>query len=648
MLRAIHNVSQTWLVKILMLFLVGTFAIWGVGDIFRGNPMQRTIACIGGFYVPFNFFFNSGAAICTGERITVQALEEEFQRNYDTLRRQSGMEINRNLARKLGLMNKTLDALIMQILFDREVTGFGLKYHSDFILRQIAGMPELLTADGKFNEENFRRAVNDMHMTEAGFIDHARRTMQRETFIAALSDGAAPPAAYMQQLLEAEGQERTTQILRLAHNSIPAPPVPGEAEIGKFHESHADSFKTPERRSIGILKILLEDVAQNTVISDHDLASAFAKRQDEFARPERRDLLQTVMSSEAEAKKLAQAAAAGKSLKRAAEKMQKPVITLEDQTEQNILPALFANVFAADAGAVIGPVKSDFGWHVIQLTKIKPPVKPVLDKIKAQLRGKLQMERAAEEIQTLANKIDDDLAGGKSLDDIAQSRQLRAVQFGAIDATGKTEDGKESGLPAPDLTLKNAFALNEGESSSLLDDSKGNFFVVHVDKIIPAHVPPVAAVKNRVAEAWRADRQTQAAAAMAEEIAAVWRQKPGDFAGLGKRRGVTVMAGEPVSLLGEFNKNLPSSMREQIFDLKSGEIAIGADEGAHYIGRLSGRKPVDPAKHQGMQETLKKNVPKEWKDDLLKQYENVLKQRFSVRINQVALDEFLSRTGGEE
>ena len=44
MLQTMRNLTQSWVFKGLMLILVISFGIWGIGDIFRGNPMQRIVA----------------------------------------------------------------------------------------------------------------------------------------------------------------------------------------------------------------------------------------------------------------------------------------------------------------------------------------------------------------------------------------------------------------------------------------------------------------------------------------------------------------------------------------------------------------------------------------------------------------------------
>ena len=644
MLRAMRGAAQTWAIKLLLVFLVVSFAIWGVGDMFRGNPQQRLVACVGGFYLPFSFMFGSTAAICTGKRITVQTLQTEFQRTYQTERKKLGPDFTQKIARQLGYLDRALRGLTEHILFDRTVAENEILFDDALVLREIGNSSNLHTADGQFDTVAFRNAIKKLGMTEREFIDYAREGVQRDILLATLAGIATPPKIATEQILAAHGQERQLQALRLAHEALPVPAAPSEEELNKYYAGHAGQFTAPEYRSVSILKMQIDEISKNTVIPDQDIAAAFEKRRDEFALPERRDLLQIIVPDEAKANAVASAAKASKNLQQTAAGLHLKPSPMDDQTEQNILPSLYTNVFTADTGAIIGPVKTDFGWHVLQLTKIKTATQPVLDDVKDKLRTKLQQEHAADDIQNLANKVDDDLAGGSSLDEIAETYKFKIVKFPAIDAAGNTEEGKSAKMPMPDVTLKNAFGLNEGESSSLIDDHMGNYMVLHVDKIMPSHVRDIATIKDKVAAAWRADQQTQAAAAEAAKHAELWRQNPGAYDNLAKQRGMSIVTVQPVSLLAGFDKSLPRTMQEEIFALKPGAVTVGADAEAHYLVRLVDYKAFDAAKNIAAQTSLKSKLSLKWKEGLFDQYEVALQKDMPVHVNRAVLDELRALT----
>ncbi|MGB4101219.1 MAG: peptidyl-prolyl cis-trans isomerase [Alphaproteobacteria bacterium] len=639
MLRAMRGAAQTWVIKLLLIFLIISFAVWGVGDMFRGNPQQRVVACIGGFYIPFKIFFGSTGSICTGKSITVQNLLDGFQRNVELARKTMGPDFTPQVARQMGYLDNTLSELIAYILYERPVQESGLKFDDTFILQELTNAPSLRTKDGKFDAEAFRNAASKMRMTEQEFLDYARKSYERDLILATMAGAVELPKIVTDEIVVAHGQERHIQVLRLAHDTLDVPAKPNDEERRKYHADHGAQFTAPEYRSVSVLEILFNDIMKNTVISDEEIAAAFDKRQEEFALPERRSLLQVILHDEAKANAVAAEAKSGKDLKKIAAAQRLNPINLEDQTEQNILPSLYTNVFTASTGAIIGPIHTDYGWHVMQLTQIKPATQPTLADVKDALRAKLQQERAAEDLQNVANKVDDDLAGGKSLEEIAEAYKFKLTKHPALDAAGLTQDGKSSGIALPDITLKNAFGLNEGESSSLLDDRRGNYLVLHVDKIIASHVRDLSSVQDQVDAAWRADQQTQAAAAEAAKLADLWRHEPHTYNDLLKKRGVSAVATHPVSLLSGFDKALPHTMQKEVFALKLGEVTIGADAGAHYLVRLSEYKALKTAENAEAQDALKKRMANDWRTALMEQYEALLQKETPPYVNRAIIDE---------
>jgi len=639
MLRAMRGAAETWIVKTLIVFLVISFSIWGVGDMFRGNPQQRVVACIGGFYLPFSFLFGSTASICTGERITVQELALDFQRSYDNERRRRGADFTTNKAKQQGMMDRVLRESAARKLFDHLGHDFSLRYDTRAVLTQLANTPELRTKDGKFDQEAFHRVITGMHMSEAEFINYMRETFSRDQSVGMFAALATIPQTLNEQLLRAQGQERLTQIIRVAHEKMPVPPAPDDAALEAFHRDNAKQFTAPEYRSIGLLKIMLDDVAKNITVSDADVVAAFDKRQSEFALGERRDILQVVVGELDEANRIAKEAQSKHELRKVAEAAKKDPVVLEDQSEETIPPTLYTTVFSSELNTISDPIKTDFGYHIVQVLKIKPPYKPVFADIKDKLRSKIQRERAQEAIQDIANKVDDELGGGKSLEDIAAAYQLALVKFPQLDIDGKDGAGKKPELQSGNMILQNAFGLNEGESSALLDDHRGNFLVVHVDKIIPPQLRPLAEVKDKVLAGWRAHQQKQVAASEADKIMAAWQAKPQGFAELSQGTGVSGSAGTPLSILGGAVTTMPPALQAKIIEMKIGDIAVDSDESAHYIARLTGFKPFDPTKNTEMQEGLKNKITKGWRGDVLDQLESTLRQNTPVRINQAILDE---------
>ncbi|MBP7253289.1 MAG: peptidyl-prolyl cis-trans isomerase [Alphaproteobacteria bacterium] len=640
MLRTMRGAAETWIVKLLMVFLVISFSIWGVGDIFRGNPQQRTVACIGGFYLPLSFLFGSSASICMGERISIRELQLDFRRTYDLEQQRRGADYTMEKAKQQGLLDRVIRESVARKLFDHVAKEFNLRYDTKAVLAQLANTPDLRAKDGTFDKDKLKRAMQNMHMNEDEFINYMRETFSRDQSIGIFSLMSYPPPALFNEYLKARGQERLIQILKLSHDKMPVPPAPEASVLEKFHQTHNILFTAPEYRSFTVLRISQDEIAQNTPVSDAEVAEAFTKRQKEFAHGEQRDILQVVVGDAEAAQALAKAAQEKHDLRQAAESAKKDAVVLENQTEETIPPALFTTVFTAETGTISDPIKTDFGYHIVQVLKIKPPYVPVLADVKDKLRAKLQREHAVEAAQEVANKVDDEIGAGKSLDEIADIYHLTTSKFTELNREGDNKKGKKSDLPTGgNMILQNVFGLTEGENSALLDDHRGNFLVVRVDKITPSQVEPIANVQEKVLAAWRKEQQRSAGAAEAGKIMAEWQTKPQAFADLAKRPDMASGEEKSIAPLHGNVAYLPVDLQNRIIEMNVGEIRIGRDDDFQYIVRLTGYRAFDPIKNTEAQSVDRSSFERGWRGDVLDQFEILLRANYPVAINNTILDE---------
>lgn len=640
MLRTMRGAAETWIIKLLMVFLVISFSIWGVGDIFRGNPQQRTVACIGGFYLPLSFLFGSSASICTGERINVQELQLDFRRSFDMEQQRRGADFTMEKAKQQGMLDRVVRESVARKLFDHIAKDFNLRYDTNAVLAQLANTPDLRAKDGTFDKDKLKRAMQNMHMNETEFVNYMRETFSRDQSIGIFSLMAYPPPALFNEYLQARGQERMIQILKLGHDKMPSPAAPDAATLELFYKMHPNLFTAPEYRSFTLLRISQDEIAQNTPISDAELAEAFPKRQKEFAHGEQRDILQVVVGDAEAAKALAKAAQEKHDLRQAAEAAKKDAVVLENQTEETIPSALYTTVFTAEVGAISDPIKTDFGFHIVQVLKVKPPYQPVLADVKDKLRAKLQREHAQGAAQELANKVDDEIGAGKNLDEIAAIYHLTTSKFTELTRDGEDKKGKKPELPTGgNMILQNAFGLSEGENSALLDDHRGNILVVHVDKVIPSQVEPIANIQDKVLAAWRKEQQRVSGGMEAGKIMAEWQTKPQAFAELAKRPEIVSSEEKSIAPLSGNVAYLPVELQNRIIEMNVGEVRISSDNDFHYIVRLNGYRAFDATKNQEAQSVERNSFESGWRGDVLDQFVSLLRANHPVAVNETILDE---------
>lgn len=189
MLQTMRHLAQSWVFKALMLFLVVSFCLWGIGDIFRGNPLQRTVAKAGKL------------------SISVETLDHSFQGDLARARQMLGPELTAQQARQMGIYDQTLNGLIEHAEVEQEVSKLGLEVSDKEFLDQVAALPQFRNPDGSFNRDLFRRAVMQSDLSERSFIDRARKEMAQQQLLTALHNQPKVPNAITDSLYRARGRK---------------------------------------------------------------------------------------------------------------------------------------------------------------------------------------------------------------------------------------------------------------------------------------------------------------------------------------------------------------------------------------------------------------------------------------------------------
>ena len=507
MLQAIRSKATSFLVKILFGLLIVTFGLWGIGDIFRSGSSDTTVAKVG------------------GRSISADQLNQQVQTQLDRLRGLFGGSIDADQAKQLGVVDQALQGLIQTKLVELEINRLGLAIGDQAVRDAIVANPAFHNQAGAFDRTIYNQVLSTNHLTDPQFEAMQRGDLLKTQLSSALADGMTPPKALVDTLYRARAERRVADILTLPPSAAGTVAKPTEAQIDEFYHAHQDRFQAPERRSFEVAMLRLDDLAAGIEVSDDELKQAYAQRRDEFNTPEQRQIQQMLLPDEATAKAAEAQLAAGKDFAAVA----KDVAGMNDPSAldlgwvkpADLPPELADPAFALAQGGTTAPVKSSFGWHILRVAGIKPAEEQSYDQVKDKLKLEVARDRAADHMADVANSMDDAIAGGASFADTAKKFSLKTASATAIDADGKDEAGKAADLPeaARPAILKTAFATDSGQTSSLTEMGDEGYFLVQVDKVIPAAAKSLAEVHDEVAKLSQDDARQQALQKVADAIA---------------------------------------------------------------------------------------------------------------------------------
>src|SRR5687768_4879260 len=156
MLTFIRSHAASWIVRILFVLLILSFAAWGIGDIFR---LQT----------------EGGPAVTVGE---VEIGRDVVARQFDNLIRQMqplfNNRLDREQARQIGLLDRAVEQVVGDALLEQETRELDIIATNDSIRRAIQSDPTFRGADGKFDRSRFERLIASAGMTEQGYVESLR------------------------------------------------------------------------------------------------------------------------------------------------------------------------------------------------------------------------------------------------------------------------------------------------------------------------------------------------------------------------------------------------------------------------------------------------------------------------------------------
>ena len=623
MLNALRNSAGTWVVKVFLGLLVLSFAAWGIGDIFRLQP--------------------DAAVVKVGDtEITGYEFLNDFNRQVRRMQQSLGPSFDTQQARQLGMVDQVLQQAITRALYDQEVAELELTMSDADIAAWIKQSSTFKNSFGRFDKLLFERRLSENGFNEQSYIAASRRDLSREQLFDSMMSGTKAPASMVRSFFQFQLENRTFEVLNLAYDKIGNVAAPGAADLAAYHEAHKDQFMALEYRALSYLTLRPEDLLEETLASADEVADAYEARLNEFTTQSSREVEQIVVADEDAANTIAGRLKDGGDFYAVAMELadlDKESVGLGRVLKDDLPDGTADAVFAMSSGQISEPVKTDLGWHIFRVLKVTEGGAKTLDQVRSQLTRDVKLEKAGAAMFELANKVEDELAGGSSIREIAEALNLKHGVVGAVDNFGRGRDGEPAaGLPKAPEFIPDAFTVRPGDDGQLKESSDGSYFLVQVDKVTETTLKPLAKVHDDVVNAVLAERRAEAGAVEAGKVAAE--------AGRGKTLAELAQTGawkyaalKPMNRQqAAGNTQLSTDLVDKLFQLRNGEVAEGVstDGKSHSVVRIVNitAATAQPDAMKKMDDAVRASMT----EDILSQYRSALQRKYDVEINDGIID----------
>jgi peptidyl-prolyl cis-trans isomerase D len=501
--KATQGIVGRIVITILFGFLIISFVVWGIGDMFRGSVSNK-VAEVGGAPVTAAQF---------------QRAMQNLMYQYST-RNRTGL--TNAQAHAMGLDAAVLQRLIAETALDQRARSLGLAISDETIAAAVRADPNMRDASGQFSRERFDAALRDSGLSERGFFVNQSQTYLRQQIELALVDGLKPPASLVDALARVDAQTRAIDYVVLPPSAAGEIPAPSADALKSYFEDRKASYRAPEYRGVDILLVSPATLAKPSEVAEEDAKALYDKVRDaRFTVPEKRKLEQIVFPSEADADAAEAKIKAGASFDDIvkARSLKPADIELGETTKAAMFdPAVADAAFALPEGGVSDVVKGAFGSVIVHVVGVTPGSVKGFAEVEDGLKKEISAERAAGDVQALHDKIEDARVSGKTLSEAAKSVGLEARTIAAVDAQGLDPTGAALDLPEKQLLLSSVNASDVGVDNAALQTKDRGYLWYEIEKVEPARDRAFDEVKAQVETQWRADRVAQALAAKALDM----------------------------------------------------------------------------------------------------------------------------------
>lgn len=562
--------------------------------------------------------------------ISVDEYARALRAEQQELSQQTGRQITMAQMQAAGLDRQVLGTLIGNASLAEAARTLGVSVGDDQLQQQILKIGAFQNAAGKFDRETYRFTLRQQGYTESQFETSLRADLGRSIIRGTVASGVEMPGAVTEAYARYVLEQRGFTWVEIAESDLPSPVAkPTNAQLQAYYKDNIGQFTSPETRKITYAWLTPDMLKDKVRIDDATLKAQYQAHIDAFRQPEKR-LVDRLVYPDMDAARAARARLDAGKASWADLARERGLTTddtsLGDRTEAELGKAGKAVFAVRTEGTVVGPVETDLGPALFAMNGIIAPQDTSFEDARAELAGEAEADMARREIAKRTETLQDDLAGGATLEDLARDTDM---QLGRIDFTAQSKDA----ITGYEAFHKAAQSVTKDDFPKIERLSDGGVFALRLDGEVAAKPIPFDQVRDKVAAAWHKAEALNAEQARARDIVAAVRS--------GKSLGAQGLLPATVGTIrrGGYVDGLPGAVIRQVFETDEGQAAPVAANGKVYVVVTTKIMPADleSADSRIVEGQISNRLTRSLANDLLNLYATAVEQEAGFSLDSEAL-----------
>jgi peptidyl-prolyl cis-trans isomerase D len=545
--------GQKWLAYIVLGALAVVFAAWGAYGI-----------------VNLNFGASNYAAEANGEKISLEEARNAWlHQQSQWQQRLGGAEIPAAL--RTRLQDQVLESLISSALLTERTHRLGYRVSHAALTEAVQNEPAF-QINGQYSPEAARAALAQAGISLEAYENDLRADVQRTQLEGGIRASDFLTPAELTRLSDLEGEEREVRYLVLPADHFKTAAKVEDAAVQAYYKSHLAQYMTPESVHLQYAQLSLGSLAAQQSVSEADLRAEYEKQKGRLEVPERRHARHILITGKDDRSALAQAeqvlaqAKSGKDFGDLAKQYSQDPGSAHNGgdlgwADRNSFVKPFADaLFGMKVGEIAGPIKTQFGYHIIRLDEIQPGKAKSFEVARNDLEAQLRRDRATDRFGDIQEQLQGKLSEpGADLTALAEQYHL---QQGDVASYEKGAGAPPLG-PAPQLQelLFGDPPLATGRLGGpvLLGDDR--LVIVKVLEHRKPAAKPLADVRDGIVAAIVREQETAAALKAADGA----REKLASGASFDTIAKELDVSADAAHFIGRSDPSVPAQVRDAAF-----------------------------------------------------------------------------------
>jgi peptidyl-prolyl cis-trans isomerase D len=364
----------------------------------------------------------AGVATVDGKKITQQDWEEAQRRQIDQARQMMGAQFDQKMFETAEAKQTILNNLVGERALDAELNRAQLTVGDQALAKYISNIQIFRKPDGSFDKDAYQAWLASQGMTGPMFDQRLRRDMAVQHLAGSIQATAFAPRAVTSRLSNINDQQREVQELQFPIATYLPQVKVTDAMVKAYYDKNAQMFQIPEQVKAEYVVFDSSTVEGQVQVSDAEITEYYNKNLKAYTTPEQRTASHILINLARDAKPADQAAAKAKAEAVLAQVRANPASFAEIAKKESQDPGsaqaggdlgvvekgLFVKpvedaIYGLKESETSGLVQSEFGYHVIKVTKIVPSTQKSLDTAKEQIAADLKKQKMSAKYSELAN-----------------------------------------------------------------------------------------------------------------------------------------------------------------------------------------------------------------------------------------------------